>query len=251
MELACEMEPGEGRPLVFLHGWLGSKESWRQVRQHLELDNPILFYDHRCHGESPCEPFDFGDLAADLHTLIDEHGFEEPVLVGHSMGGMVALTYAVTYDNLGGLFLSGTCAVTPTPEVHSPSWFLQRFDEMGREEWADLIVENYFPGDRYDRLKAGARDEILDAAETPVTCGLEAMIDYDVRDDLSRLDIPAAVVGAEQDHAITGDRVRELAELLDCTEQMVDTCHLIPEAEPRRYADLLSDFLDREGLATQ
>ncbi|MDY6765892.1 MAG: alpha/beta hydrolase [Candidatus Nanohaloarchaea archaeon] len=238
-----ELVAGEGTPLVFLHGWLGSRRSWRQVREHLELPNPLLFYDHRCHGESPCSEFDFTDLADDLHRLVEEHGLQSPVLVGHSMGGMVALTYAVRYDNLGGLFLSGTCASTPEPEIHSPSWFLDRFDRMDRGDWADLIVENYFPEGQYPRITETAREELRTADRVPVTCGLEAMIDYDVREDLHGVDVPAAVVGAEQDHAITRDRVEELADLLDCTEQMIDTCHLIPEAEPRRYAELVESFV--------
>ncbi|MFB6294666.1 MAG: alpha/beta fold hydrolase [Candidatus Nanohaloarchaea archaeon] len=245
MELVERMVDGEGAPLVFLHGWLGSKASWQQVRSHLNVPNPMLFYDHRCHGESPCSAFDFDDLAADLHELVTQHGFENPILVGHSMGGMVALTYATQYDSLGGLFLSGTCASTPTPEVHSPSWFLDRFDEMDREEWVSLIVDNYIADGDYPALRNAARQEIMAANRRPIVDGLQAMVDYDVRDTLSTVDVPAHVLGATDDQAITGERIEEVARLLDCEYTMVDTCHLITEAEPERFATLLEAFVQR------
>lgn len=241
-ELHYRFADGDGTPLVFLHGWLGSMQSWNGIREQLDIGNPMLCYDHRCHGQSPCAPFDFDNLTDDLHGLVEEHRLERPVLVGHSMGGMVALTYATRYG-AGGLFLSGTCASTPTPVVESPRFFLEQFDAMDREQWAGMIVDNYFPATGYNELRAAAKQELMTANETAVTCGLDAMIGYDVRDRLDA-QVPATVVGATQDRAITPDRVQELAALLDVEPVMLDTCHLITEAEPGVYARLLAQFMD-------
>ncbi|MFB6265572.1 MAG: alpha/beta fold hydrolase, partial [Candidatus Nanohaloarchaea archaeon] len=155
---------GVGVPVVFLHGWLGSIDSWKQVRKELDIPNPLLFYDQRCHGGSPCEEFDFDDLAQDLHALVEVHGFEDPVLVAHSMGGMVALTYAVNHDNLGGLLLFGTCASTPEPGLESPKFYLDNFHEMDRRQWSEMIADNYL-GDRDVGLREGTVKELMAADE--------------------------------------------------------------------------------------
>ncbi len=245
-DLATQSEPGTGTPIVFLHGWLGSKESWRQVRRDLDIDNPLLFYDHRCHGESPCAEFDFDDLADDLHTLIAQHGFEDPVLVGHSMGGMVALTYAVRYDTLGGLVLLGTCASTPEPEVKRPQFYLDNFHEMEREEWAEMIAENYL-GQGAGPLWEETVQELVAADDEPVISGLEAMVEYDVRDELDSVDVPAMVVGGRQDGAITPEKSRELADLLDCRLEMIDSSHLMLQEVPGTVTTLLASYLEEHG----
>ncbi|MFB6147508.1 MAG: alpha/beta fold hydrolase, partial [Candidatus Nanohaloarchaea archaeon] len=147
---------GDGTPLVFIHGWLGSKESWRQVEKELDLENPMVFYDQRCHGNSSCSKFDFDDLAEDLEQLLEMLGVEEPVLVGHSMGGMVALKYAAEKE-VSGLCLLGTSAETPEPDNHSPRFFLEKFGSMDRRAWAMEIVKNYAPDIDDPEIKDAAR----------------------------------------------------------------------------------------------
>lgn len=243
-DLATTYIDGEGTPLVFIHGWMGSQDSWDRVDTFLNVPNPRLFYDQRCHGNSPCLRFDtFDALAHDLHHLLQEEGIDDPVLVGHSMGGMTALTYATLYDNLAGLILIGTCASTPEPEINSPDYFLDRLDEMDRETWAEQIVKNYMPGDGNRFLRYEVKDELLEGNEAPLRYGLEAMVSYDVRDDLAALAVPAQVIGGEQDAAITPEKTRELADLLDCPVDWIDASHLLLHEEPRAIARSIEQFL--------
>ncbi|MDY6766485.1 MAG: alpha/beta hydrolase [Candidatus Nanohaloarchaea archaeon] len=244
-DLTTQSVAGDGTPLVFLHGWLGSTASWQQVREHLNVDNPLLFYDQRCHGDSPCEAFDFDDLADDLHSLIEQHGFEDPILAGHSMGGMVALTYAVNHDNLGGLFLLGTCASTPEPETGSPSYFLERFGEMDREEWARTMVDNYTHETTAEAFREETVRQVVDAGATPIESGLRAMIDYDVRPALDGLTVPASVIGGRHDKAITPEKVEELARLCGCEAEFLDAAHLLLQEAAEAVAGLLEQFVSQ------
>lgn len=241
-----QYEGGDGPCLVFLHGWLDALASWDDVRAELSLPNPQLLYDQRCHGESPCRRFDMDDLAADLDGLVAGHGLEEPILVGHSMGGMVALAYAAQYDNLGGLFLVATCASTPDPKLKSPAWYLEHFDKIPRDEWARMIVENYLggkPGESWRSWKESVR-RLVEADDEPVEYGLEAMIDYDVRDRLRDADIDACVVAGRYDNTIREDQTQELARLLDCDRHVLDTSHRVIAEAPDELAALLSSFVD-------
>lgn len=238
-ELAHEYREGEGTPVVFIHGWLGSMKSWTRVLEHLDIENPVLLYDQRCHGESFCEKFSFEDLADDLHALVKELGIEEPVLVGHSMGGMTALQYSTTYS-VKGLFLLGTAASNPEPANESVEYFLENLGSMPREEWAEKIAENYTGGERPGNAELAVK-EMVSASEKQLKYPLEAMIEYDVRDDLEPLS--ARVITGKHDRAITMDKSRELAELLDAEIEVLDTTHLMLWEVPGEIAGLLEEFL--------
>ncbi|MDY6769510.1 MAG: alpha/beta hydrolase [Candidatus Nanohaloarchaea archaeon] len=240
LSLPNELEDGAGTPLILLHGWLGSRESWQQVRDHLDVDNPLLVYDQRCHGDAPCQGFDFGDLADDLHALVQGHGLDDPVLVGHSMGGMVALTYAARHGAPAGLLLLGTSAATPDPELESPAFYLDRFGEMDRRAWAERITDNYIDG--RGPLWEETVEQLVAADDEAVVSGLRAMVDYDVRGELDAVDVPARVVGGHRDRAIPPHQVEELADLLDCPFDMIESAHLMLQEVPGMVADTIDAF---------
>lgn len=246
IDLAYRTVDGDGVPLVFVHGWMGDMESWERVDTFLNVPNPKLFYDQRCHGDSSCARFTFQDLADDLHRLLQQEDVEDPVIIGHSMGGMTALTYATMYDNLSGIVLIGTCASTPEPEINSPEHFLETLDTDDRERWAEQIAENYMPGDGNRFLKFEVKDELLEGDEEALRYGLEAMVEYDVRDALTDVTVPAHVIAGEQDAAITPEKAQEVADLLDCQIDWIDASHLLLYEAPRAVARRMEAFLTEE-----
>lgn len=241
--LVYQIQDGDGTPVVFVHGWLGNKDSWANVAAQSGLERPRLFYDQRCHGDSTCRSFDFEDLANDLSQLITECGLDQPIIAGHSMGGMVAVTYAIHYDNVSGLFLAGTCASTPEPVVESPQFFLDELGTMERERWARMIVENYAPAD--SMTGQVILKELVAADEEPLRYGLESMISYDVRDELQKIDVLATVIAGENDQAITMKKSTELADILDCPLIQFDTSHLLLHEATTAVAEELAAFVER------
>lgn len=103
---------GQGTPIVFLHGMGSSSETWAAQRAALEDRFTVVTWDLLGHGQSPV-PEDpelysrdgaLEDLDAVLATLD-----EKPVLVGHSLGGYLALAYAATRRNsIRGLVVMAT-----------------------------------------------------------------------------------------------------------------------------------------------
>lgn len=87
-----------GPKLVFLHGLMGSSANWRRIASSFEDSFQILIYDQRGHGRSfhPQSGFTPEDYAQDLRLILDELGWskEKIYLVGHSMGGRNALSFA-------------------------------------------------------------------------------------------------------------------------------------------------------------
>ena len=88
-------------PIIILHGLFGSSDNWLTISKAIAAGGyRVLLPDQRNHGQSPrSEAFTYADMAADLHDLITTLGLENPVLVGHSMGGKTMMQYAITYPH--------------------------------------------------------------------------------------------------------------------------------------------------------
>jgi pimeloyl-ACP methyl ester carboxylesterase len=88
--------PENGRKWVFIHGLMGYGQNWRRIISGLEGTERCLAYDQRGHGRSfqPAEGYAPEDYANDLKKIVDELGWDEFILVGHSMGGRNVLNFA-------------------------------------------------------------------------------------------------------------------------------------------------------------
>jgi esterase len=97
MELHARSLGGSGRPIVILHGLFGSSRNWTSVGAALSAYGAVNALDLRNHGESPHDPrHTLDDMAADVWQWLDANGAAPAVLVGHSMGGLVAMEIALT-----------------------------------------------------------------------------------------------------------------------------------------------------------
>lgn len=85
---------------MFLHGLMGSGMNWRPVAKAFEQEFHILTLDQRGHGRSfhPPSGYTPNDYAQDLKLILDELGWSEIALVGHSMGGRNALEFALHFS---------------------------------------------------------------------------------------------------------------------------------------------------------
>ena len=85
-----------GAPLVLLHGMAGERQDWRRLLAALPADLPTLRYDLRGFGESPSDDREYSHTD-DLLALFDAQGIERAPLLGLSMGGGVALNFALSH----------------------------------------------------------------------------------------------------------------------------------------------------------
>lgn len=99
LTLAGRYWPGEGMPIVALHGWLDNANSFVPLAQH--LSNPVLAMDFAGHGLSAHRPqgaaTHFLDHVRDVLALLDDAGIEKCILLGHSMGAGIASLFAATF----------------------------------------------------------------------------------------------------------------------------------------------------------
>ncbi len=87
---------GEGPPVIILHGLYGSSDNWVSIARVLSASYTIYIPDQRNHGKSPhSSHHDYNYLTADIEELIQENINGKIALIGHSMGGKVAVNFAI------------------------------------------------------------------------------------------------------------------------------------------------------------
>lgn len=88
---------GRGKPLIILHGIFGISDNWVSFGKKLaELGYEVFIPDQRNHGQSPHHyAFNYYALTEDLLEFIEQQGIVSPVILGHSMGGKVAMRFAL------------------------------------------------------------------------------------------------------------------------------------------------------------
>jgi pimeloyl-ACP methyl ester carboxylesterase len=90
------VEYGEGSPLAILHGLFGSGRNWAGVAQRLAARHRVIALDLRNHGASPwADTMDYAEMAEDVRARLHAVGHRRFTLVGHSMGGKVAMVLAL------------------------------------------------------------------------------------------------------------------------------------------------------------
>ncbi len=92
---------GSGQPIIILHGLFGMGDNWRNIAKKLEDHFQSIVVDMRNHGRSPHDPvMDFMTMADDVLELMTGLHIEKASIMGHSMGGKVAMQFALLHPEM-------------------------------------------------------------------------------------------------------------------------------------------------------
>ena len=99
MDILHSIIIGEGKPLLILHGFLGMSDNWKTLgTQFVKLGYEVHLIDQRNHGKSFwSDDFDYDILADDIKRYLAHYKLDKVDLLGHSMGGKAAMTFACSY----------------------------------------------------------------------------------------------------------------------------------------------------------
>lgn len=109
---------GSGLPIVFLHPWTTNRFIWASQIFEFAREHRCIVVDHRGHGlsDKPANGYAIGESAADVVAILDHAGVDRAVLVGNSIGGMIAMQTSLDAPNrvLGNLILSSATNMAAT-----------------------------------------------------------------------------------------------------------------------------------------
>ena len=111
---------GDGAPLMILHGLFGSSDNWRSIASQLSQERQVISVDLPNHGQSPhTDNVAYQDMADDVAVLIQELGLKNVDMLGHSIGGKVAMTIATSYPDKIKSLIIVDMAPKSYPDRHS------------------------------------------------------------------------------------------------------------------------------------
>ena len=239
-----ESGSGDARPMVFIHGW-GCDHSY--FAPQLELFRTLrhtVTVDLRGHGASdaPYQVYTVRGLADDLAWQCRELGLADPILVGHSMGGQVALECAACYpDRVGAVVLIDSVLFPPVLLRDQARALVGALE--GPEYLSVLpgITDMFFlPSDAPDLKAKYTRSLMATPQHVLVSSLLGHIPDYDATDAASGCRCPIAYIGSEAPFADLV-RFRELCPSIK-TGQTIGSGHFSPLMVPEQINTMLQGF---------
>jgi pimeloyl-ACP methyl ester carboxylesterase len=242
---------GHGRPVVFLHGWLGSWRYWFPTMERVAENFRTYSFDFWGFGESRRQSTyeSIQNYSDQVIRFLDELGIDRCLLVGHSMGGMVALKTAINHPKR----ISRVAAVGAPIVGDSLSWLLKLIDRpimadaFARVPWFRRYMFHRFLGETTDPAVDEILDDSVKSSSTTLRNAVGSMWRTDLRPDLSRLSVPTLIVHGGRDEIVHPNQ----ADLFDDTP--VAEVVVMPESrhfpfldEPQLFNDILIRFLKQD-----
>mgnify|MGYP001216300046 CR=1 FL=1 len=238
---------GEGPPVVLLHGWMCNRNFWRDQIEFLSIDHQVIALDFRGHGDSevPKDGYSLRQLALDVKLLIGRLNLSPSLVVGHSMGGMVAQQLMIDYpEHVSGLVLLATTSTDFEQKLISNQILL----ETHKSSFHSAFIKYFgywFVTNSDPKLMKWISQQMLQTSEDVALNLIKDYSNIDFRSHLGDFNIPCLVIGGAEDLSTPPVRSQELAELI-CgarLEVISEVGHFVQMERPCEVNRILRIFL--------
>jgi len=221
VEIAYDLR-GAGTPLVMIHGAQGDQTMFSNFAPEFVRDYRVLTFDQRGSGlsEKPHGDYSIAQLADDTAALMDHVGFDKAHIVGVSMGGMIALEFALRHPRrvrslvLGCTTPGGPKAVRIGGDAFTAAYSSQPMssEQRGRALTEAAFTKGYL--DRHPEIIPAMIEARRQRPLDPIALEgrLKAALRHDVYDRLGQITCPALVITGKDDALISWENSRLLAE---------------------------------------
>ena len=243
------LEGQSGSPVLVFSNSLGANYSmWDPQVPEARKKLRVLRYDSRGHGQSSVTPgpYSIEQLGGDVIALLDALGLDHVHFCGLSMGGMIGMWLGINSpERLKRLVLCNTGARIGTPETWNAR--IETVRKNGMKPVASAVVDRWFsPAFRQKAPATISNTQKMLEETNPdgyVAC-CAAVRDFDCRDQLSRVSIPALVIAGAHDPATPPADGRFLADQIPGARYIeLNAAHLSNIEEQDRFNNEISAFL--------
>jgi len=239
----------QGLPLVFINSLGCDLRIWDQLLPAFNHEFHLIRYDKRGHGlsDAPPGPYTIRDHSQDLDSLLTHLQVEKAVLVGISVGGLIALEWARLHpERVQALVLCDTA-----PKIGQAEGWQERIQAVrsqGLPAMAETILSRWFgptfrqnhPADYY-----GYRNMLARASEEGYVATCAALRDADLRQEIANIAVPTLVLCGDEDVVISPAQTREWAAALPQAHvaTIPHAAHLPCIEQPEVMAQVIGQFL--------
>ncbi len=212
-------DTGKGTAIVLLHGFLENQKMWNNYIDVFSVKNRVITVDLLGHGETECLGYihSMEDNADAVHAVLAELRIRKAILVGHSMGGYVALAFAELYpENVKGLVLLNSTARGDSAERKLNRARAVKAVKQSYIGFVSLAVANLFSENNRERLVKEIEITKKEALKTPlqaIVASLEGMKIRADREVLLHLSpYPKILILGEKDPVLGYEETKEQIE---------------------------------------
>jgi pimeloyl-ACP methyl ester carboxylesterase len=265
IELGPENGDTEAKPLVFVHGLSGSWPNWLEQLPAFAREHRVITLDLPGFGHSPMprERISISGYARMLDRMLDQLGVDAAAVVGNSMGGFIGAELAIAFpqrvERLVLVSAAGISTHAPRGSAQavpvlrrlerivmaSGAWAASRSDAVVRRARLRGLALGVVVAEPSKLPAALAAEQVRGAGKPGFIQGLEAVIDYEIRERLGQIACPTLIVWGARDRLITVRDADVFAELIPNSRKVVfaDAGHVSMLERPQEFNALLEDFL--------
>ena len=246
------LEAGVGQPLVFLHGMAANAHTFQPQLDFFSQDFRTISLDSPGYGQAPSlSECTFAHLANWLHQRLAELAIRQPILVGHSMGGMIVQSYLARYaDPVRAVVLYGSSPAFGKPDGEWQQRFirarLQPLDDgHSMAELAPQIVKGLVGANAAAEGIARAEAGVAATPAETFRTAVQTIVTFDERANLAQISCPClCLVGEEDTNAPPAMVEKMAAKISGATFQCLPGLgHMAHLEDPATFNRVVSEFL--------
>jgi len=254
-----------GPKLIFLHGLMGNLANWRKITSKFVDRYHIFIFDQRGHGRSfhPQGEYSPETYAEDLKDLVDELGWSEFSLVGHSMGGRNAINFSsrwpervkkLVIEDIAPVFSSKAVDrikrllnLVPTPfesRAKARHFFQKEFAQLIKEEPQPEILSQYFYTNIVENSQGQANWRF---SRQGVIASVEAGRALSRWDEVESLEVPALLIKGENSEELNNENFDKM---LRCNSHIRGVVikgagHWVHNDNPQEFCRVIKEFFEK------
>ena len=244
---------GHGRPVLLLHGWLGSWALWRNTIEILGLEFRTYALDFFGFGESLDKAADFSvdNYVNSVYQFMDRLGIVKAPLIGHSMGGTVSLGASIRYPEQ----VVKTVVIGSPVQGNSLNLLLKfsGYQGIARIIWTTpsllkLFMRVYAHFIAKDGTKVGKMlvEDISKISPDSFRQSIGTLHQTDLRDQLSAIETPVLGIYGKKDRIVNPNQSKVLKQYLPHSQiaWLEGSGHFPMMDEPDHFHETVRDFLN-------
>ena len=238
---------GSGDRVILLHGWACNSSFWHHQISALAETHQVIAIDFRGHGHSsiPQSGYTIARLTADIRELIVQLELSPAIVIGHSMGGMVAQQYAILHpEDVNRLILIATAANDTGKALIS----VAIADEEKKTDYRHSFNTHFghwFTSNSSPKLMSWVRDQMLQTPEEVALSLVDSYRDLDLRSRLPSINLPTLVIGARDDTSTPSTASEVIAGSIPEARCIVidGAGHFVQLERPDEVNDVIREFV--------
>ena len=244
---------GQGEPLLILHGLFGSSKNWQSLAKQFAENFTVYSVDLRNHGSSfNDEQMNYEVMAEDIDALINHLGLHSYSIIGHSMGGKIAMLYALRYrHNISKLIVAD---IAPVSYQHSHTDLIDpilalELDQISSRSQVDKalatdISDPMLRGFLLQNLGREGDKWYWKVNWRAIQRQMSSLVEFPLNPD-DKTGIPALFIGGENSGYIDDHGLAAINQFFSNAriEMMRDAGHWLHVEQPQKFVELVLDFL--------